>query len=156
MEYAVFMVVAFPIIYLAGTRQLPGLEVAVPFPESGSVTVASDLPMKSVRSRLTVVTSDSNAVVQLVHPETDRHAISVFVAANREVTIPAPVGVWRMRVIQGKKWHGKAKFFGPKTQYETVAELMEFGHSRGNGIDLHRRIDGNLKTRQMIVGPETL
>lgn len=37
-----------------------------------------------------------------------------------------------------------------------AAELMEFGHSRGNGIDLHRRIDGNLKTRQMLMGPEPL
>lgn len=135
---------------------LPDTEPGIPFPETGSVSVASDLPMKIVRSQLTVVTSDSNAVVQLVHPETERHVISVFVAANSEVTIPAPVGIWRMRVIEGQKWHGNAKFFGPNTQYETVAELMDFGHSRGNGIDLHRRIDGNLKTRQMLVGPEPL
>ncbi|WP_086740381.1 hypothetical protein [Erythrobacter colymbi] len=135
---------------------LPDTEPGLPFPETGSVSVASDLPMKIVRSQLAVRTSDSNAVVQLVHPETDRHVISVFVAANSEVTIPAPVGIWRMRVIEGQKWHGNAKFFGPNTQYETVAELMEFGHSRGNGIDLHRRIDGNLKTRQMLVGPEPL
>ena len=135
---------------------LPDTELGLPFPETGSVSVASDLPMKIVRSQLAVRTSDSNAVVQLVHPETDRHVISVFVAANSEVTIPAPVGIWRMRVIEGQKWHGNAKFFGPNTQYETVAELMEFGHSRGNGIDLHRRIDGNLKTRQMLVAPEPL
>lgn len=135
---------------------LPDRDPGMPFPETGSVSVASDLPMRTVRSRLTVVTSASNAVVQLVHPETDRHALSVFVAANSEVTIPAPVGIWRMRVIEGQKWHGNARFFGPNTQYETVAELMEFGHSRGNGIDLHRRIDGNLKTRQMLMGPEPL
>jgi len=135
---------------------LPDNDSGIPFPETGSVSVASDLPMSTVRSRLKVVTSDSNAVVQLVHPETDRHALSVFVAANSEVTIPAPVGIWRMRVIEGQKWHGNARFFGPNTQYETVAELMEFGHSRGNGIDLRRRIDGNLKTRQMLMGPEPL
>jgi hypothetical protein len=135
---------------------LPDTEPGLPFPETGSVSVANDLPMSRVSSRLKVVTSASNAVVQLVHPETNRHALSVFVAANSEVTIPAPVGIWRMRVIEGQKWHGNARFFGPNTQYETVAELMEFGHSRGNGIDLHRRIDGNLKTRQMLMGPEPL
>ena len=156
LKYFVWMLVGFPILYLAATRQLPGLEIEYPFPETGSVSVRSDLPMSSVRSRLTVRSSESNAVVQLIHPETDRHVISVFVAANSEVTIPAPVGIWRMRVIQGQKWHGNAKFFGPNTRYETVTELMEFGHSRGNGIDLHRRIDGNLKPRQMLVGPEPL
>lgn len=151
-----FYVLFVPVIFMIGTRQLPGLEIGVPFPETGSVTVASDLPMSLVRSRLSVRTSASNAVVQLVHPKTNRHALSVFVAANSEVTIPAPVGFWRMRVIEGQKWHGNARFFGPNTQYETVAELMEFGHSHGNGIDLHRRIDGNLKTRQMLIGPEPL
>ena len=71
---------------------LPDRDPGMPFPETGSVSVASDLPMRTVRSRLTVVTSASNAVVQLVHPETDRHALSVFVAANSEVTIPARWG----------------------------------------------------------------
>lgn len=156
LEYFVWMLVGFPILYLAATRQLPGLEIKFPFPETGSVSVASDLPMSSVRSRLTVRSSESNAVVQLIHPETNRHVISVFVEANSEVTIPVPVGIWRIRVIEGQKWHGNAKFFGPNTQYETVAELMEFGHSRGNGIDLHRRIDGNLKTRERLMGPEPL
>lgn len=156
LEYFVWILVGFPILYLAATRQLPGLEIEFPFPETGSVSVASDLPMSSVRSRLTVRSSESNAVVQLIHPETNRHVISVFVEANSEVTIPVPVGIWRIRVIEGQKWHGNANFFGPNTQYETVAELMEFGHSRGNGIDLDRRIDGNLKTRERLMGPEPL
>ncbi|MEP3145467.1 hypothetical protein [Qipengyuania citrea] len=135
---------------------LPDFEQGVPFPESGSVTVASDLPMAIVRSRLSVVTSDANAVVQLMDPGSGRHALSVFVAANSRVDIPAPVGIWRMRVIEGRKWHGSRDFFGPNTQFETVAQLMEFRVTRGNGIDLHRRFDGNLKTRMMLTGPEPL
>lgn len=31
-----------------------------------------------------------------------------------------------------QKWHGPTKFYGPNTQYETVAKLMEFGNPRGN------------------------
>ncbi len=135
---------------------LPDLEQGLPFPESGSVSVASDLPMTMVSSRLAVVTSDANAVVQLMNPESGRHALSVFVAANSRIDIPAPVGVWRMRVIEGQKWHGTRDFFGPSTQFETVAQLMEFSAARGNGIDLHRRVDGNLKTRMMLTRPEPL
>ena len=47
---------------------LPDTEPGLPFPETGSVSVANDLPMSRVSSRLKVVTSASNAVVQLVHP----------------------------------------------------------------------------------------
>ncbi len=135
---------------------LPNFEQGLPFPESGSVSVASDLPMSMVRSRLAVVTSDANAVVQLMDPESGRHALSVFVVANSQIDIPAPVGVWRMRVIEGQKWHGTRDFFGPNTQFETVAQLMEFSAARGNGIDLHRRVVGNLKTRMMLTRPEPL
>ena len=135
---------------------LPDFEQELPFPESGSVSVASNLPIATVRSRLSVVTSDANAVVQLMDPGSNRHALSVFVAANSRVDIPAPVGIWRMRVIEGQKWHGTRDFFGPNTQFETVAQLMEFSPARGNGIDLHRRLDGNLKTRMMLTRPEPL
>ncbi len=38
----------------------------------------------------------------------------------------------------------------------STREELRYPHSRGNGIDLHRRIDGNLKTRQMLMGPEPL
>ncbi|QNE07712.1 hypothetical protein [Croceicoccus marinus] len=135
---------------------LPDLEPALPFPESGSVAVASDFPMKLVRSRLSVVTSDANAVVQMFDPENGRHAVSVFVAANSAVDVPAPIGLWRMRLIEGRKWHGPTKFFGPNTQFETVTELMEFTPSYSHTIDLNRRVDGNLKTRMMLTGPDPL
>lgn len=135
---------------------LPDLTPGMPFPETGSVSVATDLPISIVRSRLSVSTSSANAVVQLVDPGNGRHALSVFVAANSEIDIPAPVGIWRMRVIEGQKWHGTSDFFGPNTQFETVARLMEFTAARGNGIDLHRTPNGDLPTRMMLTGPEPL
>src|SRR3546814_3087785 len=54
---------------------LPDREAAMPFPESGSVTVASWAMHEPVSSFLTVETADSNAVVQLIDPTTGRHAI---------------------------------------------------------------------------------
>ena len=52
--------------------------------------------------------------------------------------------------------HGPAHFFGSNTSYETVAELMSFEPRTGHIIDLHRRPDGNLKTRIMLTRPESL
>lgn len=47
---------------------MPDLKPGIEFPESGSVTVASNLPRKRITSRLSVQTSDANAVVQLFDP----------------------------------------------------------------------------------------
>lgn len=135
---------------------MPDLTSGIPFPESGSVTVATGLSQKRVTSRLTVQTSDANAVVQLFDPDTDEHILSVYVAGNDHVVIPAPRGTYRMKIIEGRKWHGPQRYFGPNTQFETVVKLMTFSKQMGNGIDLRRRIDGNLYTRPNITGPEPL
>ncbi|MFV3484839.1 hypothetical protein ACNJI5_21255, partial [Mycobacterium tuberculosis] len=72
------------------------------------------------------------------------------------VTAPAPIGTFRMRLIEGQRWHGTSRFFGPNTSYETAAELLTFEPSAGHVIDLNRRPDGNLKTRMMLSGPKRL
>lgn len=135
---------------------LPDFQPAITFPESGSVAVARTLPLGLVQSRLRVSAAEANAVVQLIDPHTGAHALSVFVAANDDIDVPAPAGRWRMRIVEGQKWHGPKDFFGPNTQFETVAKLMDFPARGGNGINLHRRFDGNLSTRQMLTGPDPL
>lgn len=135
---------------------LPDFRSSIPFPESGSVEVAKNLSMKRVTSHLTVQTSDANAVVQLFDPDTDDHVLSVYVAGNDRVEVPAPRGTYRMRIVEGRKWHGPKEFFGPNTQFETVIKLLTFPKYGGHGIDLRRRPDGNLHTRPMITNPEPL
>jgi hypothetical protein len=61
-----------------------------------------------------------------------------------------------MRLIEGQKWHGPKRYFGPNTSYETVVRLMTFAPRAGHIIDLHRRPDGNLNTRLIVSGPEPL
>ena len=61
-----------------------------------------------------------------------------------------------MRLIEGQKWHGTTRYFGPNTSYETVAELMTFEPRSGHIIDLHRRPGGNLKTQLMLSRPLSL
>ncbi len=135
---------------------LPDFEKAAPFPETGSVTVPTNMVGIVSRSSLTIVTSEANAVVQLFDPDTNNHALSIYVAANSRVTVPVPSATYRMRLIEGQNWHGTTRYFGPNTSYETVAELMTFGPRSGYSIDLHRRPDGNLRTRLMLSQPESL
>jgi len=135
---------------------LPDFEKAVPFPETGSVTVPENTVGFVSKSFLTIGASEANAVVQLFDPETNRHALSIYVAANRRVTVPVPSATYRVRLIEGPNWHGTTRYFGPNTSYETVAELMTFRPRSGHLIDLHRRPDGNLKTRMMLSRPSRL
>ena len=129
---------------------IPDLEPAQPFPESGSVTLAGKVPGRVARSHLTLAAADANAVEQLVDPDTNTHALSIYVAANDRVSLPVPAGTYRVRLIEGRKWHGAKRYFGPNTSYETVAGLMDFTPAAGRIIDLHRRPGGNLKTQPMV------
>ena len=135
---------------------LPDFEEEVAFPDSGSVTVARSLSMKRVTSSLLVQTSDANAVVQLFDPDTHKHVFSVYVHGNDRVRVPVPRGTYEMRLIEGDKWHGRERFFGANTAYETVAQPMLFEHRGGNGIDLRRQPNGNLPTRPMMSDPDKL
>jgi hypothetical protein len=134
---------------------IPDFEAAQSFPETGSVTVAGNLVGFVSKSSLTIAASAANAVVQLYQPD-NRHALSIYVGANERVEVPVPSGTYRVRLIEGQKWHGPKRFFGPNTSYEPVAALMKFEPGAGHIIDLHRRPDGNLKTRLMVTGPEPL
>ena len=135
---------------------LPDFDTAVRFPETGSVTVARTIRRADIESRLTVEASEANAVVQLFDPATNRHIFSLYVARNDRITVPAPTGTFLMRLIEGQKWHGTTRYFGPNTSYGTVAELMTFEPRSGHIIDLHRRPGGNLKTQLMLSRPLSL
>lgn len=145
-------------MYGAAKREgwIPDFAAASPFPDTGSVTVAASLNAGGIRSRLTVEAGAANAVVQFLDPLTDRHIFSVYVAKHQRVTVPAPIGAFRLRLIEGQRWHGTSRYFGPNTSYETAAELLTFEPRAGHIIDLNRRPDGNLKTRMMLSSPQGL
>ena len=134
----------------------PDREPALEFPESGSVTVARTVKPRTARSRLRVVTGGANAVVQLFEPASDRHIISVYVRKDDDVTVAVPPGSYRMRIIEGHKWHGRTRFFGASMTYETVARLMTFTRTHFNIVDLHRSPVGNLPTTVELGSPTPL
>nr|WP_184091506.1 hypothetical protein [Sphingomonas xinjiangensis] len=135
---------------------LPDLEQSIPFPKSGSVTISADLDPKTAISKFRVTTKKANAVVQLLDPSSGRHIISIYVERNDSVTVPVPSGTFRVNIIEGNKWHGPKRFFGSSTAYETVAQNMTVEPGWTRGIDLHRTVNGNLKTKLNITDPEPL
>lgn len=117
------------------------------FPATGSVTVNGRLDPHSATSRMKVTAGKANAVVQLFTPGSDLHILSVYVRAGDSVSVPVPPGVFRMRLIEGRRWYGQADFFGPFTRFETVRDLQSFTEHQGGGIDLRRTLQGTMKTR---------
>lgn len=135
---------------------LPDWEQAVPFPSSGSVTVNREIDPRTATSRLRVITAAANAVVQLFDAETGVHIISLYVRREDDVNVPVPPGTYRVKIVEGDKWHGRTNYFGSSTTSDTVVSTMTFGRHLAHGIDLHRRPDGNLPTRPDLFNPKPL
>ena len=134
----------------------PDREVELPFPASGTVTVNDSVDPKTARSRLQVAAGEANAVVQLFDRKTDGHVISVYVHRNDETSVPVPPGTYRMRIVEGDKWHGLTRWFGASTTYETVVRPMVFTRRWYPTINLHRSPAGNLHTSINIHNPKPL
>jgi hypothetical protein len=135
---------------------LPDWEQAIPFPSSGSVTVNREIDPRAATSRLRVISAAANAVVQLFDAETGVHIISLYVRRDDDVNVPVPPGTYRVKLVEGDKWHGRVRYFGSSTTSDTVVATMTFGRHLTHGIDLHRRPDGNLPTRPDLFNPKPL
>lgn len=151
------LLAAIPAYYgLKREGWFPDRRPGLPFPATGSVTVNAGLSPKTATSRLIVITANANAVVQLFHPVSGRHVISVYVGKNDRATVPVPPGTYRMKIVEGQRWHGPKEFFGASMTYETVVELVTFTPLHGNGIDLNRRPNGTRPTRPNWSKPDPL
>ncbi len=135
---------------------LPDPAPELSFPESGSVTLSAGVDPGSEMAQLAVTTADAHAVVQLFDPGSGGHVISVYVRKNDRTTVAVPAGIYRVKIAEGQRWHGRKEFFGTSTAYETVSQLMVFRRAEGHGIDLNRRPNGNLRTRANWRGPSPL
>lgn len=128
----------------------------LPFPDSGSVTVANDVTASSATSSLTVEAGPAHAMVQLFEPETSRHVITLYVRKGDRKTTRVPPGTFRMRVAEGSRWFGPQRFFGRGMTYEEVADLIDFPSRGGAGIRLVRVPYGEVKTRPTWSSPPPL
>jgi len=120
------------------------------------VTVANGTTKRKISCWLTVTAADANALVQLYDAKGECHVLTVYIGKNSRVRLPVPAGTYQIRLIEGQKWHGPERFFGSNTAYETIAELMAFTPQSAHILDLHRRPNGNLKTRMVLTNPEKL
>jgi hypothetical protein len=156
-----FLLCALPILipaYREAKRSgwIPDRAVELPFPASGTVTVNNSVDPKTATAQIQVTAAQANAVLQLFDRKTDAHVISVYVNRNEDVSVPVPPGTYRMKIIEGDKWHDLTKWFGPSTTYETVVRPMIFARRSIHAIDLHRSPAGNLHTSINITNPEPL
>jgi hypothetical protein len=135
---------------------LPDLEPGLPFPQSGSVTVSEQARHRRLTSRLTIAAGPANAVVQLYEPQSGAHLLSIYVGKREQIEVPVPAGTFNLRFVEGQKWHGTTRYFGPNTAFTTAADPMTFSPKLRQIIELQRRPDGNLRTREMLGGPERL
>lgn len=126
------------------------------FPASGTVSVSSALDMQRVQSRLTVQGAAENTVVQLVDARTGAHHLSIYVRAFERVSVPAPIGVYRVRFIHGRQWADARAFFGRGTVQEEVIGAMPFAKNLGHVLDLRLGPDSNLFVRRLPGDPGAL
>lgn len=157
----IFLLCALPTAFYAYRDMkrygwIPDRADSLPFPSSGSVTVNDSVDPKTATSRIKVRAAEANVVVQLFNRKTDAHVISVYVNRNEDVSVPVPPGTYRMKLIEGDKWHGTTTWFGPSTTYETVIRPMVFTRRTSRMIDLHRSPDGNLHTSVNFTNPNPL
>lgn len=141
-------------IKLAGW--LPDTEPELPFPGTGSVTVNRSVDPKSAIARLRVIAARGNALVQLHDLDTGAHVISVYARRNADVAVPVPPGTYRVRIVEGDKWHGGQSYFGISTVSQTVPEPIRIPAYSIRSIDLHRRFWGNLRTVTDLHPPKPL
>ncbi len=148
--------------YIAGDKRILGPE--------GAQTKAVQQTMAWVEKNIAAgrITKDGktetvktgNLVYALFQHDTSRaldaHVISVYINRNEDVSVPVPPGTYRMKIIEGDKWHGLTNWFGSSTTYETVVRPMIFDHRSIQTIDLHRSPAGNLHTSINITNPKPL
>ena len=135
---------------------IPDPQPALEFPQTGSVTVHKSVNPRRATSSLLVQAGGANAVVQLYDVATGLHVISVYVARERSARVSVPPGTYRVALVEGGKWHGRQRYFGASTTYDTVAEPMVFERDTGHGISLIRRPNGNLRTASNVRSPAPL
>ena len=119
------------------------------FPASGSVSVSPSLDLKRVNSSLTLQGSGNDSVVQMIDAGTGEHRLSVHIRAHERVTVPAPVGRYRIHFIHGPRWTGDAALFGKGTVRDEVVGTMAFTPGRGHVLDLRLGPDSNLSVRRL-------
>jgi hypothetical protein len=126
------------------------------FPESGTVAVSSSVDLRTVRSHLTIQGAADNSIVQLLDPATAKNRLSVYVRAFERVTVPAPLGQYRVRFIHGREWADSRTFFGKGTLHDEVAGVMLFTRRVGHTLDLRLGADSNLVVRRIAAKPASI
>lgn len=127
-------------------------EPSLPQPEQGPLLVSESFEnYAGPTAPLKLTTpSDGNYVMKVEDWTTKELVAMYFIGSNSTLSIELPPGSYRIKFAKGGIWHGTYYLFGPRTAYSCISDKINFYASsniiRGYGIQLTRRLDGNLKT----------
>lgn len=114
-------------------------DAKLPFPQSGSVTVANSYEPGHLMSKLDVRSGSDNAVLQFYDVETRSHVMSIYMAAHEKRLVPLPVGTYALRIAYGSDWYGFKNLFGKSTKFVLVRRQLAFGVGYGHVITLEQK-----------------
>ncbi|MBS89792.1 MAG: hypothetical protein CL858_04670 [Cupriavidus sp.] len=126
------------------------------FPASGTVSVPVGLDLKRVVAKLTAQGGAENTIIQMIDAKTGRNALSVYIRAHERVTVPVPIGRFRLRLVHGREWTDAKTLFGKGTIHDEIEGTMRFTRKLGHILDLGLGRDSNLTVRRIAARPAPL
>lgn len=121
-----------------------------PYPANGEVLSGPIFIDEDSLSYLKVnASSEYSHVIKLYTPYTDDLVIMFFVRAGQTAKVEIPVGVYEIRVADGKKWYGVDNWFGVNTIATRHDEMYTFDQNSEWTITLFRVKDGNLTSTRI-------
>lgn len=126
----------------------PFAEPVVPFPQSGTIRVASNA--EGVAPFEILSPAGENYYIKMVDAVTGDNKAVIFVRGGQPTEVMVPVGTYEIRYASGTTWYGESYLFGPDTAYTKTDEDFAFrrtpdGYS-GYTVTLYKVERGNLST----------
>ena len=104
----------------------------------------SSLPEPATSEFEIIGRDGTNYFIKLLAADSGREVMAIYVEGSSKLTVPVPRGTFRLRYASGAVWYGERELFGASTTLTAIFETFTFEPGWGHGIDLRRRLDGNL------------
>ncbi len=101
-----------------------------PLPENGSYKLF--YPADNYVASFTVTADPINHYVVKLIDQTNNPVLYLFVRANSEATVKAPLGNYELRWVRGKQWYGYDHLFGGSSEYKKALRSIDFREEQTN------------------------
>jgi len=87
--------------------------------------------------------------VKIADAASGRPILSFYVFGGSTFRVEVPAGSFILKYATGDSWCGDRELFGASTEITQTDRIFQFDDDHGYKIDLIRRKDGNLPTKQI-------